>query len=349
MKVLTDFHHAGLLHSLILLFEGRLGYELYRPIGTEWAEEGFWKVYDHPATIQQYLTLAQGYQPEDGSLPLNNIEKVEDDIYYCQDIDSGYYNKAITLDKFKNTKFDIIIASLPQHIEPFKRLIAEYQPQAKLIFQVGNQWTVNAWDVKNVMASALIKQYVPAEVNLVEYHQEFDLDIFRPKARSEVKFKRIISLMNCPDGFKDYPLLLDIEKKLPDWDVKIHGGMGRDEPLHGASSVAEHIRLAQWVWHVKEGGDGYGHILFNTGACGVPTIVKKSYYTGKMGDKLLIDGVTCIDIDGLDVDEIVEHIKYYSEPKIYSEMQENVIKNFREHVDFEADAQKVKEFIGKLQ
>ena len=57
--VFTDFHHAGLLNSLILLFEGRMHGAVYRPIGIDWANKGYWAIYDHPATRQQYLTLDQ--------------------------------------------------------------------------------------------------------------------------------------------------------------------------------------------------------------------------------------------------------------------------------------------------
>lgn len=345
MRVLTDFHHAGLLHSLILLFEDRLGGELYRPIGLEWADEGFWAVFDHPATREQYLTLNQAYKPTDWSPPLNTVLKEpEKGIYYCQDIDSGYFNKAITLEKFKSLKFDIIIASLPQHIEPFQRLIRQYQPQAKLIFQVGNQW--DGIYAPNIMASAKLTN-VPSEINYIEYHQEFDLEMFKPA--KDIHALSIKSFMNIPDQMPDYPMLLEIEKRLPSWTVQIHGGMGRDGPLHGAKQVAEAIRHSQFVWHVKAGGDGYGHILFNTAACGVPVIVKKSYYAGKLGEKLLIDGVTCIDIDGLTVDEIMEHIKYYSEVERYKEMKQSVIDNFAKVVDFAKDEKKIKAFLDRLQ
>lgn len=344
MKILADFHHAGLLHSLILLFEGRLGGEVYRPIGMEWAEQSFWAVYDHPATQQQYLTLAQGYKPEDGSKPLNNIEKVEDDIYYCQDIDSGYYNKAITLDTFKNTRFDIIIASLPQHIEPYKKLIELYQPQAKLIFQVGNQW--DGIYAPNIMASAKLSG-IPADINAVEYHQEFDLNIFNPASGYEDR--TISSYMNCPDNFPDYPLLIQLEQALPDWQVNIHGGMGRDGPLHGADEVARSIRFSQFVWHVKAGGDGYGHILFNSAACGVPLIVKKSYYQGKLGEKLLIDGQTCIDIDGLDIGQIIDRLTFYSQPDNYRVMKARVYENFVRQVDFDEDEKNIRAFLDRLQ
>lgn len=345
MRVLTDFHHAGLLNSLIMLFEGRLNSRVYRPIGMEWAQEGYWNVYDHPATQLQYLGMDQGYKPTDGSLPLNTIiDRDEDNVYYCQDIDSGQFNRAITLPDFKNMTFDIVIASLPQHIEPYKKLIQTYQPGAKLIFQVGNQWDGIMAD--NIMASAKLSN-VPEIINYVEYHQEFDLNIFNPS--TAIHACTITSLMNCPENFPDYPLLLEIEKAIPYWDIKIHGGQGRDGPLHGADEVANTIRHSQFVWHVKAGGDGYGHILFNAAACGVPLIVNKSYYNGKLGEKLLIDGATCIDINGLDTNQIIQKIRHYSEMDKYRLMKKNIIQNFRATVDFDQDEKNIRQFLARLQ
>src|SRR3990172_10388164 len=111
--VFVDFHHASLLNSLIILFEKRLKGTCLRPIGLEWAEQGYWHVFDHPFTRQQFLSTGLGtVEPPvqmypDGTRPLNIVDKIEDGIYYCQDIDSGYYNKAITLAKFMELPIDI--------------------------------------------------------------------------------------------------------------------------------------------------------------------------------------------------------------------------------------------------
>lgn len=172
MNVFTDFHHASLLNSFILLFERRLGGMVYRPIGLEWAERGFWKVYDHPFTREQFLSTKLGIvepPPQmypDGTRPLNIIDKIVDGVYYCQDIDSGYYNKAITIDKFLSLPFDIVIASIPQHIEPFKKLCEIHPNHPKLIYQVGNAWNIEVGLAPNIMASALISN-VPDRKSVV--------------------------------------------------------------------------------------------------------------------------------------------------------------------------------------
>jgi len=55
VRVLADYHHGALYYSFHLLFEERLGFELYRPIGYEWFKRGFWKYSRNPQVIRQYL------------------------------------------------------------------------------------------------------------------------------------------------------------------------------------------------------------------------------------------------------------------------------------------------------
>lgn len=349
MNVLTDFHHSGLLNSLIMLFEGRFDGNVYRPIGLDWYEQGFWHIYDHPDTANQYLSFDQGYRPKDGSPPLNLIQETHNspmhqkEVYYCRDIDSDQLNKAITLETFKQMPIDIVIASIPQHIEPFKRLIKEFKPEAKLIFQIGNAWSAN--DADNIMASAMVSN-VPQAVNFVEYHQEFDLKIFRHFAPNNQNI--ITSLINVHHDMPDYPLFLDLEKKMFNWNFLSYGGQGRDGSMGGAHRVAMAIRESKFIWQVKAGGDGYGHILFNTAAIGRPVITKCSYYSGKLGEKLLIDGETCINIDGLGIEDIIKKIEYFSVPIRYEAMCKATYKNFKTKVSFDKDFEKIKKFIKEL-
>jgi hypothetical protein len=373
-RVLTDFHHAGLLNSLILLFENRLCGQVFRPIGMEWADEGFWNVYDHPATREQYLGI--GANTPDGTQPLNKV--LEDawltnesgfsiKTYKCQDIDSGKYNRAITLTGFLNMPFDIVIASVPQHVEPFKRLCGLHPNKPKLIFQIGNAWTVEAGLAPNILASAVIDN-VPENINFLTYHQEFDLNIFKPIIPSDPSIylvedyadngdtlqpcKNIYSFVNCfniSGHFeKDWKLFNKIEKLMPNWNFKSYGGQCRDGSKNGNEEVANAMKEAKFIWHTKNGGDGYGHVIFNSGAVGRPLITKKEYYKGKLGEKLMVDGETCIAIDDLNPQQIIDKIEYFSEPERYKTMCNNVYVNFRMHVDFDKEAKLVKEFLNKL-
>lgn len=347
-NVFTDFHHASLLNSLILLFEKRLGGNVYRPIGVEWAQKGFWKIYDHPATQAQFLDI--GGATPDGTRPLNEVEKTEDKVYFCHDIDSDLTNKAITFDGFMSMHIDIVIASIPAHIEPFKRLCELHPDHPKLIYQVGNAWTIENGYAPNIMASAIIHN-VPTNINFISYHQEFDTNKFRPDF-DYVPEKNIYSFMNCFDVDQlfrmDYELFQRVEREMSDWNFKVYGGQCRDGAAHGSTEMAQKIKEAKFIWHTKYGGDGYGHVIHNAAAMGKPMIVKKGYYMGKMGEQLFIDGVTCIVIDGLGINEIIEKINYYSEPERYKRMCMNVYENFKKVVDFDKEAEELKKFLQNL-
>lgn len=348
LKILSDFHHAGLLQSLILLFEKRLESEVYRPIGTEWHREGFWKVYDHPATVEQYLGI--GGATPDNSPKLNEVvNKQGDFVYICHDIDSDQTNKAITLQGFMALPFDIVIASIPQHIEPFKRLCDLHPNKPKLIYQIGNAWTTGAGIAPNIMASAIIND-VPKEINYIEYHQEFDTSLFSytPPRASNL----IMSFVNCFSNAnymqQDWELFKTMERVMPDYLWRCYGGQCRDGCMHGASQVAEAIKNARFVWHTKQGGDGYGHIIHNVGAVGRPMIVKRQYYEGKLGARLMKDGETVIAIDNLSAGEIMNKIEHYNEPEHYETMCHAVYTNFMQNVNFDTEAENIKTFLAKL-
>lgn len=349
MRVFTDFHHAGLLNSLILLFEGRLGYDLFRPIGTEWNKEGFWLVHLHPATVEQYLSV--GGATPDGSEKLNECRLEKPPVYHCQDIASKKTNKAITYEGFMSMDFDIVIASIPQHIEPFKRLCNAHKSKPRLIYQIGNAWPVEANTARNVMASAIIP-HVPNGINFISYHQEFDIkETFYP-AIDPICPKKITSFVNCfptDDMFRvDWELFKEIEELMPNWHFKCHGGQGRDGPVNGEWAVADTMRRSGFIWHTKRGGDGYGHIVHNTGAVARPIIVKKEYYRGKMGEKLMIDGETCITVDNLDSQQIVNKIRYYSEGTRFGVMCNHVYANFKKVVNFDSEEVELRKFIENL-
>lgn len=353
LKVLTDFHHAGLLRSLILLFEDRLGGEVYRPIGREWHERGFWKIYDHPATVAQYLDI--GGATPDGTPRLNElVEQPIPDVYKCQDIDSGFTNKAITLHGFFTMDFDVVIASIPAHIEPFKKLCELHPNKPKLVFQIGNAWTIEAGLAPNIMASAIIHN-VPEHINFISYHQEFDLSIFYPQfadTPEAMPGQNIYSFVNVFGGAShyayDWALFQNIEALMPSWTFKSYGGQCRDGAAHGDKEVAQKMREARFIWHTKQGGDGYGHVLHNAPAVARPLVVKKEYYRGKMGEPLLEDGISCIAIDGLTPEQIVGKIEHYSQPQEYAKLCRGAYDTFKKVVNFDAEAEKINLFLEKL-
>lgn len=368
LNVFTDFHHAGLLNSLIMLFEGRLGGNLYRPIGEEWYKQGFWHIYDHPATVQQYLGI--GGATPDGSPKLNEVEAwvgegigrsipgdgitsraTDATVYYCKDIEGDKTNKAITLDGFLHLPIDIVIASIPQHLEPFKKLCELHPNKPKLVYQIGNAWNVDPNSVKNVMASAIIPN-IPEGINFVSYHQEFDLSTFHPQDFSKLPGKNIYSFVNCfntQDHFsQDWRLFLQLEQLMDDWNFKSFGGQCRDGNCNGSQEVADKMRESAFIWHTKAGGDGFGHVIHSAVATGKPLIVKKEYYRGKMAEALLEDGVTCLTIDSLTPGQIADKIELYGLQENYSMLCREAYERFRVIVDFDQEEKDLRNFLDKL-
>jgi hypothetical protein len=349
MKIFADLHHGELYHSLHLLFEKRLGFELYRPVGMEWYHEGYWHVFPHINTARQYLDLySKSNPPKDvhgnelsPSARVNHSYSVEDGIHLVNDpTKDDFDHKAITLDKFKSIKFDIIIASMPGHIAPFQKLIKEFQPQAKLVFQIGNPGWPIPHDVHNVLCSTSPKNM--GNKNSVCYHQEFDLDLFKyepptihNEANSYIHWMTQIELLN------------QYKAGLPDWTFKTYGA-GMEGHFQKTTNLAKAMIKSGWTWHMKELGDGFGHVLHNTYACGRPAIINTSYYHGMIGGELLEDKVTCIDLGKRTIEENLKVLQEYSDPEKHLALCENAYKRFSELVNYEEEGNLIKKFIERL-
>lgn len=348
MKVLADLHHADLYYSLQLLFEKRLGAELYRPIGLEWYTEGFWNVFPHPDTAGQYLGLNQAINiPKDvhgNPLPrgarVNEEYRFEDGIYYVTDVTKGKIQRAITLEKFRSMEFDIVLSSIPAHIEPFNRLIAQSQPRAKHIFQVGNAWG-HQRGVKNILASAA-PFAVPDGVNACFYHQEFDLDVWRyvPPTNHSTVYSWIHWMLR-----KD--LMNTFASRLPGWTFRSFGA-GLEDHVMETDKQAEKMRESGWTWHYKPEGDGYGYAPHRACATGRPLIVWGEFYKGKLAGQLMEDLVTCVDIGRRSIEESIRILGRLSNPEEHIRMSEAAHRRFAEVVDFDREFVEIRRFLENL-
>lgn len=340
MNIFLDWHHGGLYDSFRLLFEKRLGHTLYRPIGLEWYEKGFWQYSHNPATVDQYL------KPRDEvDFPIALLEH-----FVCPDAAHGTTHRALTFQQFLRKDIDIVIASVANHEAPFARLIREYKPNAKLVRQVGNvNDLVDRNLCKNIMASSILyfKEELPPDINVVVYRQEFDLDVFSYQPPSS--HHMITSLMNCVPDSVDYPLWKEYKTALPEFVWKMHGIICDDGVLPTSQSVAQAIQDTTFVWHLKWGGDGFGHIIHQAFAMGRPPIVKRSYYEDKLAGELMIHGETCIDLDVFQVAEAVySAIRYWSMPGNYKVMSEQAHRRFKEIVDYDVEERRIREWMDKL-
>ncbi|MCL5073538.1 MAG: glycosyltransferase [Actinobacteria bacterium] len=340
MKIFSDMHHESLYHSLYLLFEKRLGWELYRPIGLEWFKEGYWAINNQEDTARQFLEI--GNEPKDGTIPLNDGHE-KGDVYYIQDHHNHSWQKAITLETFKNTKFDVLLASIPQHIKPFQELIDKYQPQAKLIFQMGNHFDITGLPIKNLMASTAPFSF---EGNKVFYHQEFDLGTFKPSGNPPEKM--ITSFINVLDKNGGMVNYYTLENIMPDYQFFSYGGQCRDGSVVGIENMARIMQNSAFGFHVKSGGDGFGHVIHNFMACGRPVIVNYSEYKNQLAGKLLIPDETCIVAEiGDDMSKVAEKIKSLT-PLQYEWMCQRALDKFLEEVDYDKEERHIRKFLGDL-
>ena len=350
LRCFADLHHNALYYSLQLLFEKRLGGTLMRPIGEEWFEEGYFHIAkpynDYPGTITQFLGIRdEVYMPEDGSPPLNEIKEKTSGYYLVKA--PGKDQKAVTLEQFKNTKFDIIIASIPQHLEPYTKLIKEYQPNAKLIYQIGNDFgPINFKLAKNIMSSTMPER-VPKGVNVVFYHQEFSLDTFKyvPPVGGKGIYSFVHLLSKRPE---DYELYKELKEALSEFEFRSYGTACDDGPVNGWENVAKKMHESAFGFHLKTGGDGFGHIIHNWFAVGRPPIIRGSQYRDKLAGQLMEDGKTCIDLDKGDFERNVELIRQLAKPDFHRGMCQDTYKRFRNVVNFDQEQKGIEVFLGRL-
>lgn len=347
-RVLVDFHHTSLLTSLVMLFEDRLNMDVYRPIGMEWFYEGYWKINDQKDTATQFLSLDAAV-PKDGTPPLNKfVSKVQyDGEYFVLDPGGVKGHRACTLKFFQENMFDYVVASIPAHVPIFEELIARFQPQAKLIVQMGNNWDMSLYSGKNVLASTS-PQLAPG-VNAHYYHQEFDTKIFMPRVTHPTK--RIHSyvnvLANTGQGLQDF---LELESLLAKkgFIFKSYGGQNRDGNMNGPRELANSMHEAEFILHSKPGGDGYGHIIHNAYSCGRPVIIRPSQYRGQLAEQLFAPG-TFINLDKGRRNAAKEIAEITSDPDRLFRMGKAASEQFKKVVDFAKEAQEIKLWLKNLQ
>lgn len=334
MKVFADFHHDDLFNSFHLLFEKRLGWELYAPVGIDWYIKGYWGYSPEPKLVDQYL--GSGKKWEDvGKYSLMANPAHEKNI------------KALTFDQFKEMDIDIVISSVPEHLHIYQKLIRDHKPKAKLIQQVGNEWKKFNYGVcRNLMVSCAPFK-IPSDVNAVFYHQEFDLDLFNYEPGKPTD--PIKSFVNELPDLKDWGLFQRYEKELKDWKWLSHGLRCRDGDITPLKKLVGAMKGGSFIFHAKSLGDGFGHIIHNIFALGRPSIIRGKWYKGRLAEALIEDQKTCIDLDKHDFKTNCSLIKDWSESSAYSQMGQNARMRFDKVVNYDQEFNKIKKFLGRLQ
>lgn len=355
MRVFADYHHSALYESLRLLFEERLGWKLYKPIGTEWYTNGYWKLFDHPDTVKQYLSINDNtnVDPFSGNLHRHCYEEPHITTMACTYYDrlAGYnpqqalekasvVHRGLRFEQFLDMDIDIILYSIQAHQKPFRELRNKYKPKAKLLYQIGN----NGWSANEVNSMVSTSTNIPSNINGIKYHQEFRTDIFCPQNPITSK-----SITNVTSSMSAYSLnkLTAIEKCLPGWEIKRYGQGNPDGVVASpAQKIADIIKNAGFIWHVKEIGDGYGHNIYGSFSCGKPIVTNLSHFKGMRCMELLQDGVTCIDIDKKSPQQVAQELLNASND--YTAWSTRVHSRFKSLVDFDKEGEQLKKFLEEL-
>jgi len=353
MKVLADYHHHDLWESLELLC-ARLGWTLYRPIGMDWFNEGYWnheRVWHGDKIARQYLE-PWGSDTAEWELGRGLFQRY----------DAGHdrHQTLITLAEARDFRPDIVISTLAHNHEGFARFASEVG--ATFGLQLGNvrfspiDMAEDRWDLA---AFGLVSSILPAPVDKphVIYHQEFDLHDFRPEPIEVHDPLRIASFVQCfPENERTYALFTEAARLNPQHDWRVYGSYGAcalDQYAAGnidkCSLIGEEMRQHDLAWHGKQWSDGFGHVIHNWFSVGRPVIGYESYYRDQLAGPLWQEGVTSFDITGKTAHEVGNLLsELQREPERIVRMGENAAKRFREIVNFDEEEQAIRAMFAQV-
>jgi len=338
MNVLIDNATSRATHyALHCLFEKRLGWNLYRPIGERWREKGFLRL----KALQGYggvFSVDEEYAHSDA---LGQIQ-CSDGIQYIP-MELNYTQKAITFNKFLEMDIDVIVTTFYGHEESFHKLVKLHKPNAIFIRVITNIHEKPLGFCRNILLATY--EPMPPDVNYIIFHPEHHEDYcFTPPTNH----KTIKSFVH---HFPSYPADLDTWNKckssLRDFTFKMHGKDGMDGvvPL---SLMPQAMKDSAFVWHVKGHGGG-GYVARQALACGRPCIIKKKYAVihNTLAKELFVDSVNCIDLD-LGVERGIELIREWSQPDRHVEVCKATAEKFKKDVNFAEEAEKIRTWINHL-
>ena len=344
MNILADRHHADLTWSLILLAK-RLGANIYFPIGMEWYDEGYYRLYGDLKKKDPERWIAKKYL-------VDTYYNVKDDVIITADTVEKYEGcrdyprlDVLTLEKAKNTQIDVVICSVNEN-EPYFAKLKEFYPNAKFIRQTGNDVDdhIDSDLYPNLLASARIP-YDLFTKNKVLYRQEFSRLLFKPQ--QPYSYDHIISFQNDIEQFEDtWDVWLRLKHELSDYKFWSFGAGCESGRIYSKSLLISWMADATFLLQSKGPWEGYGHIIHNAMAIGRPMIVKMSDYQGKLAEPLLIKDETYLEMTDPD---LLDKIKFYSQPDRYKKMSIKCQQVFEENVNFDKEFVEIQRFFKELQ
>lgn len=337
MKILVDTHHRDLLYSLHCLFEKRLGWQLYTPLGMKWAEKGYWtmnKAHGCDSLFKQYL------EPNSGDHPFCEKYKMEDGVHYIWNKCHKYYQKAVEFDVFEGMKFDVVMPTHWCHYDAWKDLVSQVKPKSTLVCHVGNI------DRREVLGNVIRSVPHPGGSDIdVLVNQEINTSIYKHEDIPD-NSKNIHSVTS---GYMFPELYHKYKKLLPEFDFKYYGVDCPDGLLHGTDGVYEKMRQSTLGWTTKVfGGLGHSNMGWMYSGRAVITNMTEHHKWGELADKLFEPGHNCIDIDSGTDSENCEAIRKWMNPEVATTMGINSRKRFLDLISYEKEAEDAKKFLSQI-
>jgi hypothetical protein len=328
VNVLADYHHPALYESLALLFEDRFNWRLYRPVGPEWKNEGYWSFINLDMKLDwpDFLAVNEYKQFDNGFCSLRNQQYPERP------------HKGVTLYGARSMGWSYVVASVWQNQEGFARFAREQE--AVFVHQIGNDKSNINW---NLPACYLVSTTMDiGSAKAITYHQEFDTRVYRYEPPQ--KSKRVANFTCRFDWEKAaYGLFINAKQLAPDVEWMDYGSLYGD--IVRQSEIADAMRATSFIWHDKPMGDGFGHVIHNAAAVGRPLIGHGSYYTGKMAEVFWQDLETCIDLDKHSLPEAIDLMRSIIGSPVHKRMCGAMAQTFRDNVDYANEAREIRSFL----
>jgi hypothetical protein len=352
IRVLCDAIHADLWESLRLLFEERLGWELYRPIGMEWAAKAIWNFERHQpygeGVAHQFLDPwdSDRWSLDETSGFVAEHWRRADTTHPGQDI------RLVTYEQARSQRWDLVLATLSENEQGLWGFAQEVG--AHYGIQVGNQGAQNLWPIAEFgLLSVTTPGFTPWKPH-VYYRQEFSLADFHADGGALAEPDLVSTRVQCITQTTEYSRFLAAAAAVPEARFLWYGHCEpRDEHWGGSHettpAVARSMHQTRIAWHAKRWSDGYGHVIHNWFSIGRPVIATASYYQDKLAAPLFVEGETSFDLERHSDHEVhgILRMLLHDEDR-WRRMCAASAARFRAVVDFDAEASAIRSMLENV-